>query len=366
MSQDSRPRVRLIRGVPAMIVATLVGFAMLGGTLGSAQAAPAEFKYKTYKIPSAGSESRYIAVGPDGNLWFTEGNDFFTPNPDPDTGGTFHGNIGRITPAGNITEFRLDCDCTFDDIVSGPDNALYFTTNDFGTLGRITTAGETSFVSPGGTAEDPLDYILGGAIASHGNDLWGASSFPSDLLWRYNVVTGAFTEFPAVGLDPGDVAVDGDGIVWFTASSAVGRLDPSTGAITTTEVPDANLHSIAVATDDKVWFTDRFNATVGYVDPASGNFLERFPLTPGVHPTQIAAAADGSMWFTQEQVGNVARITADGTITEAGKALGDDPNSGLENAFGIAVLPDPDGPAGRERESVWFVLSAANKIASLQ
>ena len=371
MSLDSRPRVRSIRRqrsnlVSALVLAMLVGAALVGGTLTGAQAAPAEFKYKTYKIPSAGSEARYITVGSDGNLWFTEGRAFFTPNPDPDTGGTFHSNIGRITPAGNITEFRFECGgCTPDDIVSGPDGALYFTTNDFGSLGRITTAGETSFVFPEDAEGNPVNYILGGAIASHGNDLWGASSFPSDLVWRYNVVTGAFTEFPAVDLDPGDVSVDGDGIVWFTAPSAVGRLDPSTGNITTTEVPDTSLNSIAVAADGKVWFTDRFNDSVGYLDPDSGNQVSQFD-RPGAGPQDIAAASDGTMWFTQANIGNAARITADGVITEAGKAVGDDPNSGLENAFGIAVLPDPDGPAGRERESVWFVMSAANKIASLK
>ena len=69
-----------------------------------------------------------ITVGIDGNLWFTEGNEFFTPNPD--TGGTFQNRIGKITPAGEITEYRVDgCDCFLNDIVQGPDNVLYFTTN---------------------------------------------------------------------------------------------------------------------------------------------------------------------------------------------------------------------------------------------
>ena len=52
--------------------------------------------------------------------------------------------IGRITPAGDITEFRVRRApilhaCS--DIVQGPDNVLYFTTNN-PILGRITTSGE--------------------------------------------------------------------------------------------------------------------------------------------------------------------------------------------------------------------------------
>ena len=63
------------------------------------------------------------------------------------------------------------------------------------------------------------------------------------------------------------------------------------------------------------------------------------------------------MWFAQASVGNVARITQDGTITEAGKAVKDDPNSGLESDFGITFLPD--------NQSVWYTKPADNKVASL-
>ncbi|MGH8879278.1 MAG: virginiamycin B lyase family protein, partial [Stackebrandtia sp.] len=287
----------------------------------------------------------------------------FTPNPDPDTGGTFHSNIGRITPRGDITEFRVDCDCFLDDIVQGPD-ALYFTNNDFGRLGRITTAGAVSFISPQDSQGNPIDYILGGGIASHGSDLWGASAF-RDVLWRYNVSTGAFTQFPAA--NPGDIAVDADGIVWFTAPGAIGRFDPATGTTTSTPVSGASLTHIAIAADRKVWFTDRINDTVGYLDPANSNRVSQFPtLTPEAGPQDIAAAPDGSTWFAQANVGNAARITAEGVITEAGKASGDDPDSGFENALGIAVRPDPDGLEGPEGESVWFTMEAANKVAALR
>ena len=96
---------------------------------------------------------------------------------------------------------------------------------------------------------------------------------------------------------------------------------------------------VAVGSDGKVWFTDRFEHTVGYLDPNTQD-VNQFPtLTPQAGPQDIAAAADGSMWFTQANVGNADRITSSGVITEAGKAVGDDPNSGFENALGIAVRP---------------------------
>lgn len=356
----------------ALALAVVTGFAMVGVTLSTAQAAQL-FKYKTYKVPSANSEPASITVGSDGNLWFTEGAEFFTPNPDPDTGGTFHSNIGRITPSGEFTEFRVDGGGFPHDIVQGPSGLLYFSNNQG--LGRIGTDG---VVEP--FIDAPFS-VGGNELDAHGDNIW-ITDFNQRSLWRNDTASGGFTEFP-IGdgslFGPSDLVVDGSGSVWFGASDdeqgVIGRLDPTVVDNPDTPVPenvttftvDGDPNALNIATDGKVWFTDRFNDTVGYVDPANNNQVSEFPtLTPEAGPQHIAPAADGSMWFTQANVGNAARITPDGVITEAGKAVGDDPNSGLENALGIAVLPDPDGPAGPANESVWFTMEAANKIASLR
>jgi virginiamycin B lyase len=336
----------------------------LAGTL-TAQAGGL-YGYKEYKIPTDNSEPRFITTGSDGNLWFTEGREVFTPNPDPDTGGTFHSNIGRITPSGDIVEFAVDCGgCLLDEIVQGPD-ALYFTNNDFGSLGRITTDGAVSFVRPTDAQGNPFNYILGGSIASHGNDLWGSNSLPRAVIWRYNVVTETFTEYAVA--NAGDVAVADDGNVWFTAPGAIGTLDPSsdpsTPTVTTTATPGARPTRTAIASDGKVWFTSRIDDKVGYVDPANGNAVSVFPtLAPDTGPQDIAAAPDGSMWFSQAEVGNVANITPSGVIIEAGRAKPE--IGGLEDAFGVAFRSDPDGPEGREAASVWFAKQEAGKIGRI-
>ncbi|HEY3019196.1 MAG TPA: hypothetical protein VGJ32_03345, partial [Solirubrobacteraceae bacterium] len=91
----------------------------------AAQAAPIG-ALKQYRLPTANSAPRYIANGADGNRWFTENPDFLPPA------------IGRITPAGQVTEFGPACSfCFLNDIAQGPDNVLYFTSND-PFLGRIT------------------------------------------------------------------------------------------------------------------------------------------------------------------------------------------------------------------------------------
>src|SRR3712207_3436582 len=106
----------------ALVLAVVAGLAVLSGAmLSTAQAAPFA-SLKQFRVPTDDSQPRHITVGSDGNLWFTEGNEFFTPDPDPEMGGTFHNQIGRITPAGEITEFRVEgCQCFLNDIVQGPD-----------------------------------------------------------------------------------------------------------------------------------------------------------------------------------------------------------------------------------------------------
>jgi hypothetical protein len=63
------------------------------------------------------------------------------------------------------------------------------------------------------------------------------------------------------------------------------------------------------------------------------------------------------VWFTQARVGNVAQKTANGVITEVGRAVKDDPNSGLDSTFGITMGPDD--------QSVWYTKPAENNIACL-
>jgi virginiamycin B lyase len=330
----------------ALVLAVVAGLAvLLGAMLSAAQAAPFA-SLKQFRVPTDDSQPRHITVGSDGNLWFTEGNEFFTPDPDPEMGGTFHNQIGRITPAGEFEEFRVEgCQCFLNDIVQGPDDILYFTTNNQG-LGRITTSGE---VLP--TVEPGNFSALGNGIAARGGAVW-YTDFNNDSLWRYDVTDERFTQFevPPPGADPFDVAVAPDGIVWFTGGGSIGRLDPATGTFTDTPVTGSSPRRIAVGSDGKVWFTDRFSHRVGYLDPSNNQVTQFDTLTPNAGPEDIAAAPDGSVWFTQTLAGNVARITPEGVITEGKSVKNSEP-------FGITM-----GPDGR---SVWYTMMSANKIARL-
>jgi len=126
-----------ISGVRPRLVALLITILACVGLL-SLSSAPAwalagtikEFPIPTKSAPIA------ITAGPDGNLWFTENEG---------------GMIGRITPAGSITEFALPTGGSFPSgITTGPDGNLWFTEENGNLIGRITPAGlfTSGFLTP--------------------------------------------------------------------------------------------------------------------------------------------------------------------------------------------------------------------------
>jgi len=143
---------------------------------------------------SPGANPVAITAGPDGNLWFTSWN---------------NGAIGRITPAGVITEFTegisnivvsipLPAATTrvmngIYDIAAGPDGNLWFTEAILNKVGRITPAGVvTEFDLPPGP---------GGAVTSDPRDITAA---PDGNLW---VTEDYGTRLARFGTDGGGARV---------------------------------------------------------------------------------------------------------------------------------------------------------------
>lgn len=318
---------------------------------GAALAAPPTRALKQFRVPTANSDPRDITNGADGARWFTEGTEF--------TGAP--ANIGRVTPAGAVTEFSPGVadgcnDCILTDIEQGPGNLLYITSND-PELMRFNVATQ-SFLAP---VAMPNSGAVGGQLAVSGNIVW-ITDFNNDVIWRYDSVAGTFTSTPSS--DPGDVAVDGSGNAWFTepqanlddGTSNIGRIPAAGGAATRTRV-DAAAAGITVSpADGKIWFVARFpngftstDSGVGYLDPSAGNSVSFFPVPITAGPFGIAAATDGTIWFTQTNKGNAASITNAGAITEFKAVKGSSPE-------GITVAPNGDP---------WYAMRDANKIAAL-
>jgi streptogramin lyase len=95
---------------------------------------------------SPGANPNSIALGPDGNIWFTEA-----------------AGIGRITPAGAVTEFSLvPNDDPSSKIAAGPDGNLWFTQFNDDRVGRITPGGTITLYTQGITANGTPQGIATG------------------------------------------------------------------------------------------------------------------------------------------------------------------------------------------------------------
>jgi streptogramin lyase len=332
---------RMRRVLTAALAAILA--AGIGLSAGAAVAAPAA-KLKQFRVPTDNSEPRDITNGSDGNRWFTEGTEF--------TG--VEAKIGRITPAGEITEFAPGladgCNfCILTDIQRGQGDLVYVTSND-PTLMRFNVQTE-GFEAP---VAMPNNGALAGQLAVHGDRVW-ITDFNNDVVWRYSTTTGTFEAFAAS--NPADVAVDAAGNAWFTEPQAnddlstnIGRIDAVTGEVTRTVTAVAAVFLAVSPTDGKVWFAARFGTQgVGFLDPADGNSVTFFPVA-NTGPAGIAAGPDGTIWFTQVITGNAASITNDGVISEGKAVKGSGP-------AGITIAPDGDP---------WYAMLEGNKIATLQ
>lgn len=208
-----------------------------------------------------GTHALAVAIDPDGNLWFVGSRSNFGPSDNE---------IGRITPAGEITEFALS-DSSFgrqDGIAVGPDGNLWFTENEGNRIGRITAAGEIT--------EFPL---------------------------------------PNAGSRPNAITAGPDGNLWFTEGGGdrVGRITPA-GAIAEFSLRRDRLPaSIAVGSDGNLWFTEKGANRVGRITAAG--LIAEFPLPgPNGRPDQITAGPDGNLWFTFEAANKIGRITPLGEV----------------------------------------------------
>jgi streptogramin lyase len=175
------------------------------------------------EFPTPGSSPRGIVAGPDGNLWFTEA----------DPGGSA---IARMSPDGAATDFpQVNSSQTNQlnptAIVAGPDGNLWFTEPQGHSIGRITPAGQiTEFPLPGaanpqGLARGPDGNLWFTAWGGAGGGMVGHIS-PSGTIRLFGL--------PGRTAEPIGIAAGRDGRMWFTEAGvnrvgSIGETVPEVG-----------------------------------------------------------------------------------------------------------------------------------------
>lgn len=156
------------------------------------------------------------------------------------------------------------------------------------------------------------------------------------------------------GARPHDVAVDADGIVWYTAQrqGALGRLDPKTGAVE--QIPlgaESAPHGVIIGPDGAPWLTDGGLNAIVRVDPDSRE-IKTFPLPEDAGYANLNTATfdgKGKLWFTGQNgiYGRVDPQTGKVEVWDAPEGRG---------PYGITTTPDG---------SVYYASLAGSHIARI-
>jgi len=283
-----------------------------------------------------------ITTGSDDNLWFVE---------------YASGIVGRMTPAGVLTEFPVASATSFTylrSIAAGPDNNLWFTDTGNSRIGRITPTGSSTLF----TVPTPYSNPEGIAAGSDGN-MW-FTEYNGNAIGRITPA-GIITEFAlpttsSHGL--GGIAAGSDGNMWFadTGNNRIGRITPA-GQTSFFVIPTAYTQPLGITAgpDGNLWFTEGNPAGqhdhIGRITPAG--VITEFPLpSQGSGPYGITSGSDGNLWFTA-QSGQIGRITPTGDVSEY--TIPTTPST----PQGFAITAGPGG-------TVWFTEFQGNRIGRLQ
>jgi len=334
---DARPGGRARWPALAIGLAALAA-AISGCSTASVSGANAPLRVRPTYVSKQQLHAPYaIAVGPHGNLWFSE----YQNNA-----------LGRFTPAGNVARFKLsgegfperltagpDGNIWFTDpatnrigrlkpsdgavdyfpiptpqsgpvgIAAGPDGALWFTEHAVGQIGRIAMDGkiiEYTVPSGGGPGE---------IVAGHDNDLWFVEDYGNNI-GRITVL-GVISELPipTPGSRPGGLTIAADGTPWFTelAADKVGKVVDGKKVVDFALPIGGVPLGIACGSDGHIWITSGRNH-IFYKVSADGK-IESLKAGPDTYPGFMVAGPDHNLWFT-EPSGRIGRLTPPASITE--------------------------------------------------
>ena len=290
----------------------------------------AQHAFIEYPVPTAATFPSSITNGPDGNVWFGEQNGH---------------KIGKVTPAGVVTEYTPTTTASIGGLTSGPDGNVWFTELNVGKVGKI----------------NPITYALteyaggntpSGITTGYDGDLWFADFNPAGGGVGQISTSGSLHE-TTVGSNNQieDVALGPDHRIWFTipftAGNYIGAIDTSYNYSVYTVTSGSTTRSIVAGPDGRMWYTDDGNNEVGAISTDGSTYVEYPPTTSGSSPEGITVGHDNNLWITELGANKIARFTTSGVCTEYTI-----PTAGSQP---FEITNGPDG-------NIWFVEAGGNQV----
>jgi virginiamycin B lyase len=249
-----------------------------------------------------------IALGPDGNIWYTATN--------------IYSHIGKMTPSGVVTNYVLSTytDQNIGSVAKGSDGNIWFVDGSPSAstpqIVKMNTSGAVlnRYYMP--TNHPVLNLSLG----PDGNLWFAEGSYrvgtitPSGTITEYSVVWGS-NSIPNIR----NITAGPDGNLWYTSEdtggnySGIGKVTTS-GVSTFYQIPNAiqtQLGGITGGSDGNVWFTEANKAKVGKITP-SGTITE-YPTSLPATLMGITTGSDGALWLPAAN--KIVRMTTAGVVT---------------------------------------------------
>jgi streptogramin lyase len=204
-------------------------------------------------------------------------------------------------------------------ITTGRDGFLYFTEQNAGNIGQITTGGvlvELSISAKGGTAGNNGIGITSGPDFN----LWFTEQGAAPGIAQMLLGSHTVTEFHIPGSTPTYIVsgpVQNTLVFSDPGQNKIGQITTS-GTVTENSIPTANAGpmGLAVGPDQKVYFAENTASKIGIWDPVGNTFSEIPTLTANAGPTTVVLGNDGALWFTENKVAKLGRLTTSGVMTE--------------------------------------------------
>jgi virginiamycin B lyase len=246
---------------------------------------------REWTVPTKGAHPHDPAVGPDGLLWFTE---------------QMVSKLGRLDPAtGDFKEYPLKGKNDGPHgLVADREGNIWYTGNFAAHIGKLNPrSGEvTQYKMPSNKAQDPHTAVFGPQ-----GMLWFTVQV-GNMVGRLDPKTGKIELKQARTKDarPYGIQVNSKGVPFFCefGTNKLARIDPNTMEITESLLAEgARPRRLAIAADDRVYFTDYQGGNLGRLDPVSGAAkMWPSPGGTGSNPYGIAITPDGMVWYSESGV----------------------------------------------------------------
>jgi virginiamycin B lyase len=186
----------------------------------------------------------------------------------------------------------------------------------------------------------------------------------ASLLGRRDPVTGEMKEFKLPdGSRPHGIAEDPSGRIWFTGNgnATVGLLDPATGESKVWKTQARDPHTPLMHANGNLYFTAQGARMMGRLNPRTGE-LKEVP-TPSANPYGLKVDKSGRLWIA---FNGPALDRPGGQPVEGAMLASMDPET-ME--FRVYNLPDPESRVRRldlaSDGTVWFVNSGRGRLGRL-